>query len=97
MDLDWYETAKTGYKMVISMRLKEKIIGKEVVDINAMVIGNVKDVEVNFESKTLEAFIVGKGGILEGLGSSRNDIIVPLSMVVAVGDKIIVKSENQHL
>jgi sporulation protein YlmC with PRC-barrel domain len=57
----------------------------------------VKDVEVNFESKTLETFIVGKGGILEGLGSSRNDIIVPLSMVVAVGDKIIVKSENQHL
>ena len=79
------------------MRLKEKIIGKEVVDINAMSIGKVKDVEVNFENKTLEAFIVGKGGILEGLGSSRNDIIVPLSMVVAVGDKIIVKSENQRL
>ena len=82
---------------MITMRLKEKIIGKEVVDINAMSIGKVKDVEVNFENKTLEAFIVGKGGILEGLGSSRNDIIVPLSMVVAVGDKIIVKSENQRL
>lgn len=77
------------------MRIKEKIIGKEVVDINAMVIGKVKDVEVNFENKTIEAFIVGKGGILEGLGSSRNDIIVPLNMVVAIGDKIIVKSENQ--
>ena len=53
------------------MRIKEEIIGKEVVDVNAIVIGKVKDVEVNFETKTLEAFLVGKGGILEGLGISK--------------------------
>ncbi len=75
------------------MRIKEKIIGKEVVDNHALLIGKVKDVEVNFETKTVEAFIIGKGGLFEGLGSS-NDIVVPLSMVIAVGDKILVKSEN---
>ena len=77
------------------MRMKEEIIGKEVVDINAMVIGKVKDLEANFQTKSVEAFIVGKGGLLESLGSSKNDIIIPLEMVVAIGDKIIVKSENQ--
>jgi sporulation protein YlmC with PRC-barrel domain len=75
------------------MRIKEKIIGKEVVDIHAIVIGKVKDVEVNLETNKLESFIVGKGGLLEGIGSS-NDIIVPMKMVMAIGDKILVKSES---
>ena len=77
------------------MRIKEEMIGKEVVDINAMIIGKVTDVEANFESKSLEAFVVGgTGGILDSLRSSKNDLIIPLNMVVAIGDKIIVKSEK---
>ncbi|BDZ66751.1 PRC-barrel domain-containing protein [Methanobacterium ferruginis] len=86
---------KSEYGGMSVMRIKEKIIGKEVVDVNANVIGKIKDVDVNFENKTLQAFIIGKGGILEGLGSSGNDIIVPLHMVMAIGDKILVKSEAQ--
>ena len=77
------------------MKIKEEMIGKEVVDVNAMTVGKVKDVEANFESKAIESFLVGNGGILERLGSSKNDIVIPLHMVVAIGDKIIVKSENQ--
>ncbi|NYB52380.1 MAG: PRC-barrel domain-containing protein [Methanobacteriaceae archaeon] len=75
------------------MRIKDKIIGKEVVDNHAILIGKVKDVEVNFETEKVEAFIVGKGGLFEGLGGS-NDLIIPLTMVIAVGDKILVKSEK---
>nr|WP_209625765.1 PRC-barrel domain-containing protein [Methanobacterium petrolearium] len=77
------------------MRIKDKIIGKEVVDIDANLIGKVKDVDVNFQNKTMEAFIIGKGGILEGLGGSGNDIIVPLHMVMAIGDKILINSAPQ--
>lgn len=77
------------------MKIKEEMIGKEVVDVNAMIVGKVKDVEANFESKTIESFLVGSGGILESLGSSKNDIVIPLRMVVAIGDNVIVKSENQ--
>nr|WP_319372882.1 PRC-barrel domain-containing protein [uncultured Methanobacterium sp.] len=77
------------------MRIKEEMIGKEVVDINAMILGKVTDLEANFESKTIESFIVGgNGGILDSLRSSKNDLIIPLNMVVAIGDKIIVKSEK---
>jgi sporulation protein YlmC with PRC-barrel domain len=78
------------------MKIKEEIIGKEVVDIHGIVIGKVKDVEVDYETKTLQAFIVGKGGILEGLGRSGGGIIVPDNMVIAIGDKILVQSETQE-
>ena len=87
---------KSDYGEMMIMKIKGEIIGKEVVDVNALVIGSVKDVEVNFETKTLEAFLVGKGGILESLGRS-NDIIIPEDMVIAIGDKILVKSEKQSI
>ena len=45
------------------MRIIEEIIGKEVLDSSAIVIGKVKDVEVDFETQSLESFILGKGGI----------------------------------
>jgi sporulation protein YlmC with PRC-barrel domain len=77
------------------MKIKEEIVGKEVVDVNAIVIGKVTDVEVTFETQTLEALIIGKGGFLGGLGISKDDIRVPLDMVMAIGDKILVKSETQ--
>jgi sporulation protein YlmC with PRC-barrel domain len=78
------------------MRIKQEIIGKEVVDVHAILIGKVKDVQVDLENNTLEAFIVGKGGILEDLGISKDYIIIPDNMVIEIGDKILVKSEKQE-
>lgn len=74
------------------MRIKEEIIGKEVMDVNANVIGKVKDLDINFETRTLEALIVGESGIFAGLRSSE-DIVIPPHMVVAIGDKILIKRE----
>lgn len=56
---------------VITHEHKRRIIEKEVVDASAIVIGKVKDVEVELETQTLEAIIIGKGGILESLGISK--------------------------
>jgi len=75
------------------MRIKDEIIGKEVVDISGMLIGKVKDVEVDFESQSLESFVIGKGGISEGLGMSNNEVVVPYDMVQIIGDKVLLKSE----
>jgi len=74
------------------MRIIEEIIGKEVLDSSAIVIGKVKDVEVNFETQSLESFILGKGGISEGLGISKGETIVPYDMVKKIGDKILLKN-----
>jgi len=79
------------------MRIKEEIIGKEVVDTSGIVIGKVMDVEVDFETQTLEAFIVGKGGIFGGFGMSKGEIFVPYDIVKIIGDKVLLTTEiHEH-
>jgi sporulation protein YlmC with PRC-barrel domain len=73
--------------------IKKEIIGKEVVDTSGIVIGKVEDVEVNFESQTLEGFMVGKGGIFEGLGRSSGGTLVPYGIVKVIGDKVLLMSD----
>ncbi len=75
------------------MRIKDEVIGKEVIDISGIVIGKVKDVEVNFETQIMETFIVGKGGIFGGFGRSDNEIMIPYDLVKIIGDKILLKNE----
>lgn len=77
------------------MRIVQEIVGKEVLDSSAVVIGKVKDVEVNFMTNEIEAFIVGKGGISEGLGLSKGETIVPYDMISKIGDKILLKSRDE--
>ncbi len=74
------------------MRIVEEIVGKEVLDNSATIIGKVKDVEMDLETKTIEALVLGKGGISEGLGLSKGETIVPYDMVKKIGDKILLKS-----
>ncbi len=48
------------------MRVAKQIIGKEVIDSSAMVIGKVKDVEINWGTKEIEAIVLGNGVFLKG-------------------------------
>jgi sporulation protein YlmC with PRC-barrel domain len=79
------------------MRIVEEIVGKEVLDNSAIIIGKVKDVEVNMETNQIEAFVLGKGGISEGLGLSKGETIVPIDMVKQIGDKILLKSASEPI
>jgi sporulation protein YlmC with PRC-barrel domain len=74
------------------MRIVEEIVGKEVLDNSAAIIGKVKDVEMDPEGQKIEALVLGKGGISEGLGLSKGETIVPYDMVKKIGDKILLKS-----
>jgi sporulation protein YlmC with PRC-barrel domain len=78
------------------MRIMEEIIGKEVLDNSAMIIGRVKDVEVDAETNQMEAFIISKGGISESLGLSGNEIVIPFTRVKQIGDKILLKDEMEY-
>ena len=71
------------------MLIKKEIIGKEVVDISGIVIGKVDDVEVDFETQSLEGFIVGKGGIFGGIGRSSGGTLIPYGIVKVIGDKVL--------
>lgn len=74
------------------MRIVEEIIGKEVLDSSAAIIGKVKDVEMDTDTTKIEAIVLSKGGISEGLGLSKGETIVPFDMVKKIGDKVLLKS-----
>ncbi|MDO9044162.1 MAG: PRC-barrel domain-containing protein [Methanobacteriaceae archaeon] len=74
------------------MRIVEEIVGKEVLDSSAAIIGKVKDVETDPETRKIEALVLSKGGISEGLGLSKGETIVPFDMVKKIGDKVLLKS-----
>lgn len=73
----------------------EDIIGKEVLDGSAMIIGKVKDVAVNSETNEMEAIIISKGGISESLGLSGNDMVIPFDRVKQIGDKILLENDME--
>lgn len=75
------------------MRIIKDIIGKEVLNGSADIIGHVKDIEVNIETNELEAFIVTKGGISESLGLSNNEILIPFERISQLGDKILLEED----
>jgi sporulation protein YlmC with PRC-barrel domain len=77
------------------MRVAEQIKGKEVIDSTAIVIGKVKDIEINWNDNKIEAVIVGSGGLSESLGLSKDEVIIPYDAVEQIGDKILLKRINE--
>jgi sporulation protein YlmC with PRC-barrel domain len=56
-----------------------------------MVVGKVKDIEVNWSNKEIEAVVLGTGGIMESLGLSKEKNVIPYYMIKQIGDKILLK------
>ncbi|MGF7118324.1 PRC-barrel domain-containing protein [Methanobacterium oryzae] len=73
------------------MRVAGQIIGKEVIDSSGMIAGKVKDIDVNLDNNEIEGIILGKGGISEILGLSKEENVIPYIMVKQIGDKILLK------
>lgn len=73
------------------MRLKEQLIGKEVVDSSGMVVGKVKDIEINIDENQIETIVLGHGGISESLGLSKEENVISYDLVKQIGDKILLK------
>ena len=81
---------------MINLRIREEIIGKEVLNGQAEVLGRVKDVEANEETNEIESLILSKGGISESLGLSSNEVIVPIEQVKQIGDKILLGDKIEY-
>jgi sporulation protein YlmC with PRC-barrel domain len=73
------------------MRVNEQMKGKEVIDSFGMTVGKIKDIEVNWDTNEIEAIVLGKGGISESLGLSKEENIIPYDMVKQIGDKVLLK------
>lgn len=73
------------------MKIKDEVIGREVLDPTGHKIGEVEDVDVDFESDRIEALVLHEGGRFRG-----KERIIPFSMVETVGERIILKKDSQE-
>jgi sporulation protein YlmC with PRC-barrel domain len=73
------------------MKIIEDIIGKEVLNTDAVLIGKVADVEFDEDTREIKSLILKKGGISETLNISKSEDVIPYDMISKIGDKILLK------
>jgi sporulation protein YlmC with PRC-barrel domain len=73
------------------MKIIEDVIGKEVVNTDAILIGKVSDLEFDEDTREIESLILKKGGISETLNISKSEDVIPYDMISRIGDKILLK------
>ena len=71
------------------MRIKDELIGKEVLDSEIQIAGKVFDVVMDKDTYEVTDLVVKKTGFSEQLNSSED--VVPIELVKVIGDKIILK------
>ncbi|MDR1722094.1 MAG: PRC-barrel domain-containing protein [Methanobrevibacter sp.] len=79
------------------MKIIENLIGKEVLNTSAVVIGKVSDVEFDEDTLSLNSIILKKGGISNTLNITKDEDVIPFEMVKAIGDKILLKDAFEDL
>jgi sporulation protein YlmC with PRC-barrel domain/ribosomal protein L40E len=62
----------------------QRFVGMQVIDSKGMVVGNVKDVSVDFQEKTLAFLVTTK---------NRTDLDIPWENVLSIEDVILLKTE----
>ncbi len=73
------------------MKIKDELIGKEVLDSTGHEIGKVEDVDVDFDSDRIDSIILHEGGRLRG-----RDRVIPYGMVETVGERIILRKSGER-
>lgn len=74
------------------MRIKDELFGKEVLDAEVQIVGRVSDVVFDKDSFEITDLVIKKTGFSEQIKASEN--IVPIELVKAIGDKILLKGED---
>lgn len=77
------------------MRIKDELFGKEVLDADVQIVGKVSDVVFDANTFEITDLVLKKSGISEQIKSSEN--IIPMELVKVIGDKILLKGEDDIL
>ena len=72
------------------MKIKDELIGRDVLDETGHKIGEVDDVDVDFGSERISSIILHEGGHIVG-GKER---VIPFNMIETVGERVILKKES---
>lgn len=75
------------------MRLLDDIIGKEILDSSAKIVGKVKDIEIDTSSNKIDSIIITKNGSKKRIMSSNDEEKIPFEMIGQIGDKIFLKHD----
>jgi sporulation protein YlmC with PRC-barrel domain len=74
------------------MRIKDELFGKEVIDADIQIVGKVSDVILDKDTYEITDLVLKKTGFSEQIKSSEN--MVPIELVKVIGDKILLKGED---
>ncbi|MFD2682909.1 YlmC/YmxH family sporulation protein [Bacillus seohaeanensis] len=71
---------------------------KDVVSISdGRKLGNIGDIEINLNTGRIEAIVIGGGGKLLGFFGRDEDVVIPWSNIVKIGeDVILVRFKESH-
>ncbi|MDR0900562.1 MAG: PRC-barrel domain-containing protein [Methanobrevibacter sp.] len=73
------------------MKIVEDLVGKEVVNTEAVVVGKVADLEFDEITQMVDSLIIKKGGLSETLNISKSENVIPYDMISKIGDKILLR------
>ena len=74
------------------MRIKDELFGKEVLDAEVQIVGRVTDVVFDKDTFEITDLVIKKTGLSEQIKASEN--LVPMELVKVIGDKILLKGED---
>ncbi|WP_405289978.1 PRC-barrel domain-containing protein [Methanobrevibacter sp.] len=74
------------------MKVKDELFGKEVLDADIQIVGKVSDVVMDKDTFEVTDLVLKKTGFSEQIKSSEN--MIPMEMVKVIGDKILLKGED---
>lgn len=74
------------------MKIKDELFGKEVLDADIQIVGKVSDVVFDKDTFEVTDLVLKKTGFSQQIKASEN--IVPVELVKVIGDKILLKGED---
>ena len=77
------------------MRIKDELFGKEVLDADIQIVGKVTDVVFDKDSFEITDLVIKGSGLSEQFKASED--LVPMEMINVIGDKILLKGEDDIL
>ena len=77
------------------MRIRDELFGKEVLDADIQIVGKVYDVILDKDSFEITDIVIKGSGLSEQIKSSED--VVPMELVKVIGDKILLKGEDDIL
>jgi sporulation protein YlmC with PRC-barrel domain len=72
------------------MKIKGEILGKEVIDNQGTKVGKIKDLDLDLNSRMIDAIELEDTGLSSKLGLGDKKIL-PFDLVEQIGDKVIIK------